>query len=319
MAGRVSGCAWASAKMLTVLSVIAVLLLGGVFLVLLLVVNHRVPSETDLGKSHMLKAPPAPFAKTMEIKLITFNIHDLYVASKNRPERMVGIAKKLRELDPDFVGIQEAFIKKDREILLKELEGSRLKYNHYYPSATVGSGLMALSAYPIRENFYYRYTRNGFWYRFMHGDWWAGKGVALTRIEVGDGFVDIYDTHAHAHYGVAEYADICEAQMEELAKFVKISMLASSPAFVLGDFNCTPDSAAYKNAVDGANLERLMTVDTHIDHIFGVINPLYKYETLKTEEITGIYDINGVKTELSDHSGYMSTVRVTPTLSGNVR
>jgi sphingomyelin phosphodiesterase 2 len=301
---------------MTALMTLIAVFLGAILLVLLFFVNNRMPSETDLAKSLLLKAPPGPLVKPIDLKLITFNIHDLYVASKNRPERMIGIAKKLREMDPDFVGIQEAFIKKDREVLLKELEGSRLKYSHYYPSATVGSGLMALSAYPIRETFYYRYTRNGFWYRFTHGDWWAGKGVALTRIEVGGGYMDIYDTHAHAHYGVAEYTEICEAQMEELAKFVKMSMLASSPAFVLGDFNCTPDSAAYKNAVDGAGLERLMTMDTHIDHIFGVVNTLYKYEALKTDEITGTYTINGVETELSDHSGYMSTIRITPTLPG---
>jgi hypothetical protein len=59
-----------------------------------------------------------------------------------------------------------------------------------------------------------------------------------------------------------------------------------------------------------------MTVDTHIDHIFGVVNTLYKCEALKTDEITGTYTINGVETELSDHSGYMSTIRITPTLPG---
>lgn len=292
------------------MSVFALLLV--VTVCVAMVYNSRIGVETNLAKSVLLGERLSPLASETTLRVVTFNIHDLYVASGNRPERMKAIGRKLAELDPDVVGIQESFIAEDRAILLGELSGSRLAFNQYYPSATVGCGLLVMSAYPIVETFLHRYSKNGKWYKFYHGDWWAGKGVALARLKLPGGYVDFYDTHAHARYGSDEYVSHQEVQMEELAQFVRASALGWAPAFLVGDMNCSKGSKPYEIATQKGRLKRLMQVDSAIDHIFGVESPHYEYEVLETQEIRGEAPVANGHSELSDHPGYMSVVRIIP-------
>jgi len=277
-----------------------------------MIYNGRIGVETNLAKSALLGARVAPLAAETTLKVVTFNIHDLYVASGHRPERMRAIGKKLVELDPDVVGIQESFIEADRNILLNELPASRLAFHKYYPSATVGCGLLVLSAYPIEEAFLHRYSQNGKWYKFYHGDWWAGKGVALARLKLPGGYVDFYDTHAHAQYGSKEYESLVEVQMEELAQFMRASALGTAPAFLVGDMNCARGSSPYEIVTQKGRLKRLMRLDSSIDHIFGVESPHYDYEVLETREIQGEAPVANGTAELSDHPGYMSVIRIIP-------
>ncbi|MBU4212210.1 MAG: hypothetical protein KKD33_06465, partial [Verrucomicrobia bacterium] len=127
--------------------------------------------------------------KPVTLKIVTFNIHDIYVGSTDRAERMRAIAEKLCTLDPDIVGFQESFIKKDRNILIERLKkGSRLQYHQYYPSRVVGSGLLISSAFSITERSFLRFKDSNPFYKVTEGDWWAGKGVALAQVKLPDGF-----------------------------------------------------------------------------------------------------------------------------------
>ncbi|MDQ1256248.1 MAG: sphingomyelin phosphodiesterase 2, partial [Candidatus Hydrogenedentes bacterium] len=247
-------------------------------------------------------------------KIATFNIHDLLVVAFDHKARMRAIGEVLTELDPDIVGIQEAFIEADRAVLFEAIEGSRLQYRQYFPSGIAGSGLLTLSAYPIREAFFHRYVQGGKWYKPYHGDWWGGKGVSLARIELpGGACVDFFDTHAQASYWTRnEYLGIRKAQMRELAAFVGASATGAGPAFLVGDMNCRPGAPDFQIAVEQGKLKRVMAVETPIDHIFRVENPRYRFETLDTRPIEGTVDLGGRQSRLSDHTGYMSTVRVTP-------
>jgi len=275
------------------------------------VLNGRTDMVTDLRKSLLLTQSTAPLADEVVLKIVTFNIQDLYVAGRNRIARMKAIGETLRHLDPDLVGIQESFVEKDRHELLSSLEGSRLAYHQYYKSGTIGCGLLVLSAYPIVETFFHRYERNGKWYKFYHGDWWAGKGVALARIALPQGIIDFYNTHAHAAYGSTEYDGVRRFQMGALAKFILDSWTRTAPALLVGDMNCAPGSIQYNTLVSGAGLHRLMNIDSRIDHIFGAPSDNYDYQVLETRPITG--NVPGQTTPLSDHTGYMSTIRVRPT------
>ena len=295
------------------LLLIALFLLYWAILIVAIPFNARTPSETDLSKSVQLAQPPPPPAKGVTLKIVTFNVYDLYAISKHRPERMRGIAQALRDLDPDIVGLQEAWVEKDRQIILDGLTGTRLEYHQYYPSGLVGSGKFILSAFPIAEAFFHRYTKNGKWYKPYHGDWWGGKGVALARIELPEGgYVDFYDTHAHAGYGTHEYDADREAQMQELADFVNDSATRTSPALVVGDFNCRQGSPAFEEAVNGAHLEWMMKGDPRIDNIFAAKDGHYTFEVLDCVPIERKIPVPGGETRLSDHSGFMSTIRITP-------
>ncbi|MCG8591909.1 MAG: endonuclease/exonuclease/phosphatase family protein [Proteobacteria bacterium] len=300
--------------------------------------NARVDAPTDYPASAWLKAPPPVRQAPIELSLVTYNIADGYLFTTNRPERMRAIAALLVELDADVVGLQEAFIEADREILLAALAESRLQYHVRFPGAVIGNGLLILSAWPIEEAYFHRYRNGGAWWRFWEGDWWAGKGVGLARIALpGGGLLDFYDTHAIASRDNPANETVRLDQMAELAAFLTESRVASAPAFVVGDFNTAPGRPDYQLVVERAGLERAMTMDSRIDHMFSVGSDAYRVEVLESRELSGTTRGSGPaiflgraptlgelwdmwfggpeETPLSDHPGYWTRVRVHPRAS----
>jgi endonuclease/exonuclease/phosphatase family metal-dependent hydrolase len=264
---------------------------------------------------------------------VTFNIADGYLFTTNRPERMRAIGTLLTKLDPDIVGIQESFVEKDRQILLNALAQSRLRYHADYPAATVGNGLLTLSAYPIVETVFHRFQNNNSWYKLHQGDWWAGKGVGLARIRLPSGSrIDFYNLHAQAERDDAANSEVRYLQMEELAAFVNNTKTSTNPAFVAGDFNTRMDQPDLQRAVKGARLRAAVTLNSGIDAIFAVDTPGYSVKAVETLPITGettgsaaaiflaraptpkelwrMHFGPGEVTPLSDHSGFMSTVQI---------
>lgn len=318
-------------------------LVGGVVALLLLFlaviafyaifINPRVHAATDYRSSRYLATPPPPLKQPLTLKIVTFNIADGYLFSTNRRERMQAIGGLLTELDPDIVGIQESFVASDREVLLDALKGSRLLYHADYPAATVGNGLLTLSAYPIVESYFHRYRASNSWYKLHQGDWWAGKGVGLARIELPDGEqLDFYNTHAQAGRRDDANLQVKYAQMGELAAFVNQSRSGTAPAFVVGDFNTKIGRKDLQHAVDEANLLPMVVGETGIDLIFAVADPRYRIAVRDTRPVEGVAQGSnaaiflsrapglrelwnmrfgeGEKTPLSDHRGYLSTITV---------
>lgn len=272
--------------------------------------NGRTGVSSDLSQSTALQAPP-PVAAPIALKVVTFNIQDLYLVGKDRPRRMRAIGAKLYTLDPDVVAFQEAFIEADRNVLLKELESSRLQYHQYYASGTVGSGLLIASAFPIREVFFHQYTVANPAYKLWEGDWWAGKGVALARLELPDGgLLDFYNTHAQAGYGNPAYDVVREQQMNELADFIKQSHCPTAVGLVAGDMNCRPGDADFAAAVNGAGLQRVMLGESRIDHIFAIDDHRYTYLVEETVPIEDLVKLGETVLSLSDHKGYLSALRI---------
>jgi len=250
---------------------------------------------------------------SITLRVATFNIHDMYVESAARPERMRAIADRLCELNPDLVGFQEAFIKKDRKILLERLEkGSRLRYHRYYPSGVVGSGLLIASAFPIKDHAFFKFSKSNPFYQVKEGDWWAGKGVALARVELpeGGGLLDFYNTHAQASYGKPAYKTIREKQMTEVAEFINATRSGAEPLLLVGDLNCWVGQKDFQNLAQGANLRRVMKIPSRIDHIFAANDPRHAVEVVETVKIEKRIKTKDGTSALSDHSGYMSTLRI---------
>lgn len=298
--------------------------------------NGRTGAPTGFSQSAASGQPPMPLTEPLTLRLVTFNIADAYGFTTNRPERMRAIGALITELDPDIVGFQEAFIAADREILLEALGESRLRYHVRYPSGTVGNGLLTVSAFPIEEAHFHRFERSGPWYKLWEGDWWAGKGVGLARVRLpGGAMVDFYNTHAQAgRRHPTRYLEVRTSQMEGLAQFVNATQSGTAPAFVVGDFNTVPGRADFEAAVRGAQLKRIMTIDSGIDHLLAVDDGAHHVETLETHIVQGevmgskgnlflsraptlremrrLYFGPGEMTALSDHDGFLSVVRVSP-------
>lgn len=278
----------------------------------LLLMNGRVGVGEDLSTSALLATPPASLRAPVTLKVATFNIQDLYLVGKDRPLRMRSIGAKLMILDPDIVGFQEAFIEPDRAILLKELESTRLKYHQYFPSGTVGSGLLIASAFPIKEVYFHRFSASNPFYKIWEGDWWAGKGVALARLELSEGHVDFYNTHAQAGYGNPAYDLVRGEQMAALADFIGRSHSGTAPALLAGDMNCRPGDAEFEAAVNGAGLQRVMLGESRIDHLFARTDARYTFDVVATEPIEAMVKLGEKEISLSDHTGYMSTITIRP-------
>jgi sphingomyelin phosphodiesterase 2 len=310
-------------------------LLAAAFVCLAALGNGRVSAPTDFRASPLLGQPVPPLGAPLRLRVVTFNVAAGYGFTNNRAERLRAIAERLRALDPDLVGLQEAFVASDRAALLRDLAGSRLRHHVRFPGATVGNGLLILSAHPIEEAWFHRFERTGRWYRLWEGDWWAGKGVGLARVRLpGGGLVDFFDTHAQAGRGNPENEEVRLGQMAELARFVRAARLPGVPAFVVGDFNTQPGWPDYRLAERETPLLRLMTLASEIDHVFGVADPALRYEVLATEAIEGatpsprpelfldrapnLAEVARMllgppgTTRLSDHPGYLSEIRVAP-------
>ena len=278
--------------------------------------NGAVDSPTDFSESALLANPPKAISEPLTITAATFNIQDLWIVGRRRPERMRAIGRVLTELDPDVVGFQEAFIDGDREILLEALAGSRLRHHRYFPSGTSGSGLLIASAYPIAEAWFHRFTVSNAWWRVWEGDFWAGKGAALARLQLPEdrGCIDFYTTHAQAKYHKSSYRAIGTQQMAELARFVKKTHTPTAPAILTGDFNCREGNPDYKTLTDALPLRRLMKgIKPSIDNIFAVGDGHYSFEAEETVVLENGVDSQDRELRLSDHDGYLSRIRIVPT------
>jgi len=262
---------------------------------------------------YTLKALPNDFKKPITLRIMTYNVKDIMIVSHYRSERMHAIALKLCELDPDIVGFQEAFVESDRTILIEELKiNSRLKFHFYYPSRLTGSGLLISSAFPIIEKSFHQFKDSNPSYKVWEGDYWAGKGVALARLKLpnNNGHIDFFNTHAQASYGNPEYDIVRKSQMTELAEFMNGSRESTSLAVLAGGMNCGPGGDDFETAVKNASLIRIMKTESLIDHIFAVNNPDYKIDVLDTSTINGYISIDDKSIPFSDHSGYMTTIRI---------
>jgi hypothetical protein len=100
--------------------------------------------------------------------------------------------------------------------------------------------------------------------------------------------------------------------MSELAQFVNNSHSEATLALLVGDLNSKIGENAYQIALEGADLVRVMSLDSRVDHIFAVRDANYTFELLETVRIDGSILVDGNEVTLSDHSGYMSIVQVIP-------
>lgn len=273
--------------------------------------------------------------EVLELKIMTYNIADAHGFTTNGKERVEAIAKRLIDLGVDIVGIQEAFIKSDRELLYNIVSQSELKYHVEYPAATLGNGIIILSKFPIEEHYFHRFVANNAWYKVWEGDWWVGKGVGLARVRLENGaLIDFYNTHAQAYRGNQESHDVRYQQFVEASNFIEQSTLKSVPAFFVGDFNTEVDRPDYLFAKSALGLNRLMNKYSRIDHITALANEYYDFEVLDTQVIEGrtmgahagqfysravtplefwaLHFGEPEETALSDHKGYMSTIRISP-------
>jgi sphingomyelin phosphodiesterase 2 len=181
-------------------------------------------------------------------RVLTLNCWGVPIASYKEP-RMAMIGRRLAESNYDIVCLQEVWFDRDWQIIrtaLRDNAHTQLRHAHRFRSGAIGSGIVILSRFPIIEASFQCYNSSGKFYKFWHGDAYAGKGIAHAILQTPIGNLDIFSTHTHASYDETriiheEYHGVRLAQLLQLAKYVK-NTARHGLAMVMGDFNATPDS-----------------------------------------------------------------------------
>ena len=183
--------------------------------------------------------------------VMTFNVWGAPYA-KHREARMYAIGEKIQALSPDIVLCQEVFLLENRRILMDSLRRSGYIHQHYFASGMLGSGLLTASRYPIIDVAFCRFRMGGKPFDFQHGDYYAGKGIGLTRIQTPVSVIDIYNCHPHAQYVESpgnEYEVYTNSNLYEAIKFIE-AYSADKPIIFAGDMNVRPDQSGYKLITD---------------------------------------------------------------------
>lgn len=188
------------------------------------------------------------------------------IETPDNEARARGFGAALAYSGVDFAGFQEVFHEKHREILRGPIQRD-LEYavgpEQRYENAAVSSGLYTLAmgdrSVVATETMVYDARGN----RRRDEDAYAQKGVLFTRIDLGDGVVDLFTTHllaGGAWPGEAvdprpvreptSPAEYRRRQLDEFRSFVE-SVKAEYdpegqvPTVCAGDFNIHPDAPEY--------------------------------------------------------------------------
>lgn len=182
------------------------------------------------------------------LRVASLNTWGLLI-SKQRALRMSAIASYFSKSDLDIVLLQEVWLESDYTSLDQSMHAA-FPYSQYYPAGIFGSGLAIFSRFPIVDVGFMRYSLAGRPERMSHGDWYAGKGVALARIRHSRlGIVNVFTTHTVAGYRRSSldgyYALQRLTEMYELLRYVDSESSPSHITIVGGDLNDEPAQPSY--------------------------------------------------------------------------
>jgi len=209
-------------------------------------------------------------SSSLKLRVVTWNVWGLHWITPRRSERLRKVAEEVARLRPDIVGFQEAFVEADRAELTQALQVVGLEHSRYFHSGLVGSGLLMVSRYPVLTEGFIRYAINGRPEALQHGDWWAGKGLSLCTLDLGEGRrLYLGNTHLHARYKENRYHATQLAQTAQLIPWVKKVRETGAPALWTGDWNNTPDSDVLSPLMEAGAWKLLSTDQPRVDHVFG--------------------------------------------------
>ncbi|KAF1771562.1 hypothetical protein GCK72_003389 [Caenorhabditis remanei] len=195
-----------------------------------------------------------------QLRVVTLNAWCLPqpwpIGSTDRVHRLNKIGEYMIEELYDIVGLQELWSYHDF-VKLSEQCSSVYPYFHYFHSGFTGSGVCVFSRHPIVSTLTSRYSLNGFAHHIHRGDWFGGKVVGLTEVEIdGDLRVNFYTTHLHAEYDRENdlYLPHRTSQSFELAQFVRHTSRSADVVIVTGDLNMEPCDLGFRMILSHAKL-----------------------------------------------------------------
>lgn len=183
------------------------------------------------------------------LRVITLNLWDLgWGLSSDREQRVKAFCEVLPGLGADLVGLQEVWVESDQKAIAGQAAAAGLGYTHAFHSGMMGSGLMILSRFPILDVAFHAFRLRSRPEKVHRGDYYAGKGIAVARLQTPFGLLDFYTLHSLAQYAPDyqdEYAGHRSAQLYEAANFIN-AYSQLTPLIVTGDFNVSPRHLGYR-------------------------------------------------------------------------
>ncbi len=259
-----------------------------------------------------LAAEAVMLEESRELTVMTLNLAGMPLFSADRYERYRALGAVITIHDPDIVVLQEAGDAQERARLIEELEYTGLQHHTYFESSVYGSGLLVLSAYPIAETAFHRFTANTPWYALWSPGWWQGRGVGLARLALApDQYLDCYV------FKLDDRADALRAQQwEETLAFIWQSREAAIPALLAGDWGLLGGEALQTTSSDtGLVLASLIEGNsgTTALHFLGDAEAAYTHELLESNRQEATFVKNQETLRLSSSEIYWSTLRIMPT------
>lgn len=269
---------------------------------------HRHPPVRPAATWAPQPQPPAQGSET-SLKLITWNIWGLPLATPMREERIAAIAQMVAASGADIVCFQEVFLEADRHTLCAALAKAGLPHWRYFSSAPFGSGLLTLSRYPIEDAVFLRYAKGGNPLAVKYGDWWAGKGAGVVTLKIPDfGKICVINTHLHASYEKHSYTEVRASQLAELMALAKRAGAGQMPVLLLGDLNYKPADPHWQATQHAHKLIRLAGKWSALDYILMPATERFSLTTDKGQPLKGT--LQGSDIALSDHTGVQTTVTI---------
>ncbi len=212
----------------------------------------------------MAQAPASSAGERPTIKVLTFNVWGI-VGAKARVKRAEAIGRRIAELDPDVIALEEAFEKRHRKALLESLarSGYRTDHSRYYKNV-YGSGLLFISRFPVQEDEFQPYRVIGGWRDI---EWLGGKGIAHLELKTPWGPLDFFHTHAIARMTPVfdeqgDYIPGDPKQVDRLLHMYQIDRFVRDKrgpggrcVIAAGDFNVSPEMLEYQFLIEKTGFE----------------------------------------------------------------
>ncbi|HEY9159178.1 endonuclease/exonuclease/phosphatase family protein [Candidatus Binatus sp.] len=184
------------------------------------------------------------------LKVLSWNLHAMaWPLSKDPGGRMDRVSAKMRELSPDVALFQEVWFGSLVDRLTLALQPDWIPICIKRRSAGPRGGLLAFvsacAGWRVRAApEFHAFAASAPAWKVWEGDGLGGKGILTVELERGEQRICAVNTHLQSAYPGIDYADVREAQLNELREMVS-RFHASLPAIVAGDFNTDSRESLY--------------------------------------------------------------------------
>jgi endonuclease/exonuclease/phosphatase family metal-dependent hydrolase len=190
--------------------------------------------------------------REIRLKVLSWNLHGLWwPLSKDPGGRMDRVSSKVRELSPDLVLLQEVWLGSYVDRLTLALHPDWIPIYIKRGRGGPKGGLLAFvnasdGWLPCSEPQFHAFAASAPVWKIWEGDGLGGKGVLAVELECGEQRLFAINTHLQSQYSGSNYAEVREAQLTEVRKFVSNSY-SSLSAIIAGDFNTDARDSFYSH------------------------------------------------------------------------